>query len=154
MVAPLISLEPLFDAHITLAPAVEFGDTPLGRRRIIPITGGTFAGARLKGRVLNGGADWQLIRADGTAQLDTRYTLETDDGALIYIQNWGYRHGPVEVLARLAQGEPVDPKLYYFRTVPTFETSAPKYAWLNSVICVGSGARHADAVELSVYEVK
>jgi len=145
---------PLFDARVTLAPAIELGDTPAGRRRIIPITGGTFSGARLRGRVLDGGADWQVIRADGTAELDTRYTLETDDGAIIYIQNWGYRHGPAEVIARLARGEAVDPKTYYFRTVPTFETAAPKYAWLNSIICVGTGARHADAVELGVFEVK
>lgn len=145
---------PLFDARVTLAPAIELGDTPAGRRRIIPITGGTFAGARLRGRVLDGGADWQVIRADGTAELDTRYTLETDDGAIVYIQNWGYRHGPAEVIARLARGEAVDPKTYYFRTVPTFETAAPKYAWLNSIICVGTGARHADAVELGVFEVK
>jgi len=150
----VIALAHLFDARVTLAPPMELGDTPVGRRRIIPITGGTFAGARLKGRILEGGADWQVIRADGTAELDTRYTLETDDGAIIYIQNWGYRHGPAEVIARLADGEAVDPALYYFRTVPTFETAAVKYAWLNSVICVGTGARHADAVELNVYEVK
>jgi hypothetical protein len=108
----------------------------------------------MNGRILDGGADWQVLRADGTAELDTRYTLETDDGALIYIQNWGYRHGPAEVIARLAKGEVVDPKLYYFRTVPTFETSAAKYAWLNSTICVGTGIRHPDSVELQVYEVK
>jgi hypothetical protein len=150
----MIELAPLFEARVTLAPVLELGDTPAGRRRIIPITGGTFAGARLRGRVLDGGADWQLIRADGTAELDTRYTLETDDGAIIYIQNWGYRHGPADVIARLARGEAVDPTTYYFRTVPTFETSAPEYTWLNSTICVGTGARHADAVELSVFEVK
>lgn len=150
----MLELEHLFDASVTLAPVLEFGDTPAGRRRVIGITGGTFAGAKLKGRILDGGADWQVIRADGTAELDTRYTLETDDGALIYIQNWGYRHGPAEVIARLGRGEAVDPSLYYFRTVPTFETSSAKYAWLNSAICVGTGARLADGVELKVYEVK
>ena len=150
----MLELEHLFDASVTLAPVLEFGDTPAGRRRVIGITGGTFSGKRMSGRILDGGADWQVIRADGTAELDTRYTLETDDGALIYIQNWGYRHGPAEVIARLGRGEAVDPSLYYFRTVPTFETSSAKYAWLNSAICVGTGARLADGVELKVYEVK
>ncbi|MCD6075969.1 MAG: hypothetical protein K0Q70_2852 [Rhodospirillales bacterium] len=150
----MLDLDHLFDAQVTLAAPVDFGDTPAGRRRVIPITGGTFAGARMKGRILDGGADWQVLRADGTAELDTRYTLQTDDGALIYIQNWGYRHGPAEVIARLAKGDVVDPKLYYFRTVPTFETSAVNYAWLNSTICVGTGIRHPDSVELQVYEVK
>jgi hypothetical protein len=150
----MLDLEPLFNARVTLAPPMEFGDTPAGRRRIIPITGGSFEGPRMKGRVLDGGADWQTLRADGTAELDTRYTLQTDDGALIYIQNWGYRHGPADVIARLAKGEVVDPKLYYFRTVPTFETAAAKYSWLNSTICVGTGIRHPGEVELQVYEVK
>ena len=149
-----MKLTPLFSAEITLAAAREMGDGPLGRRRIIEITGGAFTGARLSGRVLPGGADWQLVRADGVAYLDTRYTLETDDGALIYVQNRGYRHGPAEVIERLARGEATDPASYYFRTSPWFETSAPRYAWLNRTIFVGSGARLADRVELEVFEVE
>src|SRR5688572_21296417 len=115
-------LQPLFRAELTLAAAQELGETPHGRRRIIGITGGRFAGERLSGRVLPGGADWQVIRADGVADLDARYTLETTDGALIYVRNRGYRHGPAEILDRLAAGESVDPSLYYMRTTPLFET--------------------------------
>ena len=102
-------LQALFKADIELAPAQELGAGPLGRRRIIAITGGRFVGERLSGRVLPGGADWQVIRADGVAELDARYTLETGDGALIYVRNRGFRHGPAEVLKRLAAGENVDP---------------------------------------------
>ena len=150
----MIETEFLCKVEVTLEPARELGDTPLGRRRIIGITGGKFAGPRLSGRVLPGGADWQVIRADGVAYLDARYTLETGDGALIYVNNKGYRHGPQEVIARLARGEEVDPALYYMRATPWFETSAPRYAWLNRTICIASGARRAAAVELDFFEVK
>jgi len=149
-----LTLAPLLRAEITLAPVQELGDSPLGRRRIIPITGGTFRGERLSGRVLPGGADWQVIRSDGVAELDARYTLETDDQALIYVRNFGYRHGPADVIQRLAAGEPVDPALYYMRTTPRFETGAERYQWLNRIICVATGARRKAAVELDVYEVK
>jgi hypothetical protein len=149
-----LNLQPLFKAEITLAPPQELGDTPQGRRRIIGITGGRFSGERLSGRVLPGGADWQVIRADGVADLDARYTLETGDGALIYVRNRGYRHGPADVLEKLSLGETVDPSLYYMRTTPSFETGDPRYSWLNRMVCVASGARRAAAVELDVYEVK
>ena len=140
-------------AEITLAPPQELGDTPQGRRRIVGITGGRFSGERLSGRVLPGGADWQLIRADGVAELDARYTLETNDGALIYVRNQGYRHGPEEVLKKLSSGEAVDPSLYYMRTTPRFETGDARYAWLNRIVCVATGARRAAAVELEIFEV-
>ena len=148
-----MNLRPLFRAEITLAAPQELGATPLGRRRVIPITGGSFRGERLSGRVLPGGADWQVIRADGVADLDARYTLQTGDGALIYVRNKGYRHGPDEVMKRLAAGEAVDPTLYYMRTTPWFETGDARYAWLNRIVCVGTGARRAAAVELEVFEV-
>jgi hypothetical protein len=149
-----LNLQPLFRAEITLAPAQELGEGPHGRRRVIPITGGRVSGERLRGRVLPGGADWQLVRADGVAELDARYTLETHDGALVYVSNRGLRHGPPEVLARLAAGEAVDPALYYMRTTPWFETGDARYAWLNRIVCVASGARRPAAVELEVFEVK
>jgi hypothetical protein len=148
-----LRLQNLFRAEITLGPPQELGAAPLGRRRIIPITGGRFGGERLSGRVLAGGADWQVVRADGVAHLDARYTLETADGALIYVRNRGYRHGPREVLAQLAAGENVDPALYYMRTTPLFETGDERYAWLNRIVAVASGARRPAAVELEVYEV-
>jgi hypothetical protein len=149
-----LNLQLLLRAEITLAPPQELGDTPLGRRRIIPITGGSFRGERLAGRVLAGGADWQFIRSDGVAELDARYTLETEDRALIYVRNFGYRRGPADVIQRLASGEAVDPSLYYMRTTPRFETGAERYKWLNGIICVATGARRAAAVELDVYEVR
>ena len=150
----MIETEFLCKVEVTLEPARELGDTPLGRRRIIGITGGKFAGPRLSGRVLPGGADWQVIRADGVAYLDARYTLETGDGALIYVNNKGYRHGPQDVIGRLARGEDVDPALYYMRATPWFETSAPQYAWLNRTVCVARGARRPAAVELEIFEVR
>ena len=139
---------------MTLAAPQDLGDTPRGRRRIIGITGGRVSGARLSGRVLPGGADWQVIRADGVAELDARYTLEASDGALIYVRNRGYRHGPPEIQKKLSSGEEVDPSLYYMRTTPRFETGDARYAWLNRMVCVATGARRAAAVELDVYEIK
>ena len=150
----MIELAPLLHIKVTLEPIRDLGDTPLGRRRIIGITGGSFSGPKLAGKVLAGGADWQLIRSDGSAYLDARYTLQTDDGALIYVNNKGYRHGPKDVIERLARGEDVDPAQYYMRATPWFETSAEKYAWLNRTICVATGARRAAAVELDFFEVK
>ena len=134
--------------------AFELGETPLGHRRIIGITGGRFSGERLSGCVLAGGADWQVIRADGVADLDARYTLETTDGALIYVTNRGYRHAPAEVLKKLSSGENVDPSLYYMRTTPWFETGDARYAWLNRIVCLATGARRPASVELEVFEVK
>ena len=148
-----MDLRPLLKAEIALEAPLELGETPLGRRRIIGIRGGRFSGERLSGRVLAGGADWQVIRADGVADLDARYTLETSDGALIYVRNRGYRHGPPEVLKRMSLGEDVDPSLYYMRTTPSFETGDQRYAWLNRMVCVATGARRPAAVELEVFEI-
>lgn len=148
-----MKLQGLFKAEIELAPPQELGAGPLGRRRIIGITGGRFYGGRLSGRVLAGGGDWQVVRDDGVADLDARYTLETTDGALIYVRNRGYRHGPDEVLRRLAAGENIDPSQYYMRTTPLFETGDQRYAWLNRIVCVATGARRPAAVELEVFEV-
>ncbi|MEJ2175725.1 MAG: DUF3237 domain-containing protein [bacterium] len=149
----MLRLEPLFRATITLAPPQELGGAPLGRRRIIPITGGRIEGERLRGTVLPGGADWQIVRSDGVADLDARYTVQSDDGALIYVSNRGLRHGAPEVLARLASGDEVDPAEYYMRTQPWFETGDARYAWLNRTICVGTGARRRDRVELEFFAV-
>jgi hypothetical protein len=147
------ALQLLYTSRIEIDPPLMVGPVPGGERRIINITGGEFEGPRLSGRVLPGGADWQVVRRDGTAEVEARYTLETADGALIYIDNWGYRHGPPEVIRRLGAGEPVDPSEYYFRTTPRFETGAAKYDWLNRLICVAAGERRPDAVIITVYEV-
>lgn len=147
------ALRPLCDLRVELAAPLELGTSPRGRRRIIPIGGGVVDGERLRGRVLALGADWQTILADGTAELDARYVIETHDGALIDVRNFGYRHGPNEVMARLARGEEVDPALYYMRTHPRFETGDPRYSWLNRTICIGSGSRHRDHVRIVFAEV-
>jgi len=149
-----LELEHLLDATVTLDEVVDVGQTLQGHRRIINITGGHFEGTRMQGTIHASGADWQVIRDDGSAYLDTRYTLETDDGALIYVQNTGFRHGPPEVLEKLARGQDVDPSQYYFRTIPILETSAKKYAWVNKTVFVGTGARRPSSVELSFFEVK
>lgn len=155
---PMVSVTPtlqlLYTSRIDIAAPLDLGKTPRGQRRVINITGGAFAGPRLSGRILAGGADWQIVRADGIVEVDARYSLETDDGALIYIGNWGLRHGPPGVIGRLSAGERVDPSEYYFRTVPTFETGASQYAWLNGIIAVAVGERRADAVIITAYEVK
>ena len=157
-VPPAVSVVPtlefLYASSIEIAATLDFGGTPHGQRRIINILGGTFSGPKLSGRVLPGGADWQVVRSDGIVEVDARYTLETDDGALIYITNWGLRHGPPEVIRRLSAGERVDPDEYYFRTTPKFETGAAAYAWLNGLIAVATGERRADAVLITVYAVK
>lgn len=146
-------LKHLCDLSVELSAPIELGQARSGRRRIIPIVGGTVSGERLKGRILDLGADWQTVFADGSAELDTRYSIETHDGAVIDIRNFGYRHGPAEVVAALARGEPVDPSLYYMRTHPRFETGDPRYAWLNTLVCLGTGAREAASVKVSVFEV-
>jgi len=111
-------------------------------------------GPLLTGAILPGGADWQVIREDGTAVLEARYTIRTDDGALIYVRNDGYRHGPADVMAALARGESVDPALYYFRTTPRFETGAPRFAWLNRTLALCSGVREKAQVILDFFVVK
>ncbi|MGC5014889.1 DUF3237 domain-containing protein [Streptosporangium sp. DT93] len=141
-----MNLEPLATFHVKLDPILDLGDTPWGRRRVINIVGGSFEGARLSGTVLPGGADWQVLHADGMISVDTRYTLRTHDGAHLYISTSGVRHGPPPVLERLSRGEPVDPAEYYFRLFCRFETGDARYLWLNRTLAVASASRSADAV--------
>lgn len=139
--------------QVILAPPQKLGAVPHGARVIAPIAGGSFEGSRLRGKVLPGGGDWTLLRSDAVLELDLRVTLETDDGALIYMTSLGLRHGPPETLAALARGEPVDPSAYYFRTAPRFETSAPQYAFVNRVIAIASGDRRASGPIYTIEEV-
>jgi hypothetical protein len=132
---------------------MELGEVPRGRRRIIPILGGTFEGPNIRGKVLPGGADWQIVRADGLAELDTRYALQTEQGSVIYIQNAGMRHAPPDVTKKLLAGEAVDPAQVYFKTVPAFETSASELQWLTRAIFVGTGERHPAEVVIRVWKV-
>jgi hypothetical protein len=146
-------LRPLFELHADLAEILDLGQTPVGHRRVINIVGGHFAGERLRGEVLRGGADWQIVRPDGVAELDARYTLRTEDGALIQVTSQGVRHGPPETIARLMRGEEVDPREYYFRTLMRFETSAPAALFLNRLLAIAFGKRTANAVDLRVEEL-
>jgi hypothetical protein len=117
-----LRLQHLCTLDIMVGRMQAIGAGPQGERRIAEVTGGTFQGPRLNGRILPGGADWILVRSDGVTQLDVRVTLETNDGALIYLSYRGLRHGPPEVMEKLARGETVSPSDYYFRTTPVFET--------------------------------
>lgn len=130
---------------------LDLGDMPHGRRRVVPISGGTFEGPRLKGSVVPGGADWQIVRADGVLEIVARYELRVDDGTLIHVVNTGVRVGSPEIVARLMRGEAVDPSLYYFRTAPRFEAPPGPHDWLNRHLFVGVAWREAQAVRLTVY---
>jgi len=147
------ALDFAFELRAQVGPPLDIGPVPGGRRRIVPILGGTFEGSGLKGRILPGGADWQIVRADGLGELDTRYTLETDDGKLIYVQNLGLRRASPEVTAKLMAGELVDPSLVYFRSVPKFETSVPDLAWLMRSIFVGTGERYPTEVLIRFWKL-
>jgi hypothetical protein len=151
---PAPGLDFAFEVRVTVAPPLELGQTPIGRRRIIDITGGSVVGPRLSGRILPGGADWLVARPDGTAFVDARYTIEADDGGLIFVHNTGYRHAAAAVLARLAAGEAVAPDDYYFRTTPYFDTAAPAHHWLTHSIFVGNAAREPERVVISFYLVR
>ncbi|HEV7364973.1 MAG TPA: DUF3237 domain-containing protein [Gemmatimonadales bacterium] len=144
---------PLMTVRIAAAPAQKLGAVPHGFRSIVPVTGGDFEGPRLRGRILPGGGDWLLLRPDGVLELDLRITLKTDDQALIYMRFQGIRHGPPEVIAALGRAESVDPAKYYFRTLPSFETSAENYAFLNRIISVGSGEAQPDGAVHRIYEI-
>ena len=151
MTAP--ELRFIFELEAEAAAPLDLGETQAGHRRIVSITGGRVFGPKLEGRIVPGGADWQIVRPDGTVDLDARYTLQTGDGTLVYVVNRGVRHGPPEVLARLGRGEPVDPGAYYFRSAAIFETGAEKYAWLTRAVVVGVGERYPDKVVIRFWEV-
>ena len=150
----LLGPEPIFTIHAELAGIMNLGATPYGERRIIDILGGTVTGPKLQGRILPGGADWQIIRADSAADIQARYTIETEAGGRILVTSDGLRHGPKEVLEALARGDKVDPALYYFRTVMRFETADPEADWMNRILAIARGTREARSVRLDVYEVE
>ena len=144
-----------FEVHATLGPPIEVGKLANGLvRRIIPVTGGTFEGPGIKGTVVAGGADWQIVTPDGVAVLDARYTLQTDHGHLIYVSNKGIRHGKPEVLKRIAAGEEVDAGEYYMRTAAELEAAAPELDWVRRCVFVCSGARFENSVIVAFYKVE
>ena len=150
----MLSKQPIFTIEAELEAITNLGRTPYGERRMIGILGGTVRGSKLAGRILPGGADWQIIRSDGAADIRARYTIETAAGALIMVTSEGLRHGPPEVMTKLARGDNVDPAHYYFRTVMRFETADPSVDWLNRILALAKGHREPRAVRLDVYEVE
>ena len=148
------SLKRVYRLEATLGDPLDLGDVAQGHRRIVPLIGGTFTGPELNGTLLPGvGADWQIVLPDGTALGDIRYTLRTDDGALLYVQSRGVRHGSAEVLARLGRGDDVDASEYTFRASTQIETAAADFDWLNKGVFIGVGARQPDRVIYETYLV-
>ena len=144
----------LFSLTIKLYPTEELGHTPAGNRRVFPVSGGDFRGERIRGSILPvAGSDLLLTRPDGSSQQDVRMLLRTDDGALILMTYRGVRHASAEVNEKIARGDQAAASDYYLRTVPFFETSSPKYAWLNKVVSVGVGERKPDGVVYEVLEI-
>lgn len=148
-----IRTRPLFVMRLQVRPLLMVGEAPGGFRRVGVVPGGVFSGARLAGSVLEGGADWQIVRTDGSTSLDVRLVLKTADEALIAMEYRGVRHGPAEVIGRLERGEAVEPGSYYFRMAASFQTAAPQYAWINKIAAVGTGHRTADGPVYSVFEL-
>ena len=142
-----------FEVLVEAADPKVIGELPNGTRRIVDILGGSFEGPGIKGQVLPGGADWQIIRADGFTDIDARYTLETDGGDLIYVSNIGIRHAPPDVMSRLNAGEVVEQSQIYFRAIPKFETSAPELEWLMRSIFVATGERYPNGVVIRFWRV-
>lgn len=146
-------LIPVADLVVSIGAPIEIGLVAGNLRRVIPIAGGDVLGPRVRGRVIPGGADFQVMRADGITDLHARYVIETEDRHLIYVENTGVRFGPPELMEKLRRGEQVDPGLIYFRSTPKFETAAPGYEWLMQNLFVCSGARFPDRVEMRWFQV-
>ena len=147
------SLEFVCELKVRLKAPYIVGETPHGMRRIIPIIGGSFEGPKMKGEILDGGGDWQIVRKDGVAELEAHYQIITDDGVTIYIKNTGLRVATPEVAVRIGRGEVVSPSDYYFRAIPKFEAPQGKYDWMNNAIFICKGIRNPDNVTIQVWKV-
>jgi hypothetical protein len=150
---PELATKYVFTLTVRIGEVTSAGEIGHGVRRIIPILGGEVRGERVNGKICAFGADFQIIRPNELIELEAKYAFETDDGAVVYVENRGIRFGPVDLLQKLKRGEPVDPRLIYFRTVPKFETGSERYRWLMENLFVGSAARHADRVVIDVHQV-
>ena len=145
----------VYRLEAALGEPLDLGDVSQGHRRIVPLTGGTFTGPELNGKLLPGvSADWQIVVRDGTTLGDIRYALQTDDGALLYVQSRGVRHGSADVLARLGRGDDVDASEYTFRASTQIETAAPHLGWLNRGVFIGVAGRQPAAVIYDTYLVE
>jgi len=151
---PTLTSKYAFEAHVSVASPLVIGAATIGLRRVVPITGGVLKGERLRGRVLPGGADWQVVRPDGVLDIEAKYTLQAEDGTKIMVTNKGMRHGPPEIIDKLTRGEIVDPALYYFRTCAQFEAPGDSaHAWLNRALFIGIGERTAKAAIIRFHQV-
>jgi Protein of unknown function (DUF3237) len=143
----------VLELNVTIGAVLDLGRGSSGTRRTVPITGGTFTGPMLSGRVLPGGADWQFVEEDGLTFVDARYVIETDDRVRIEVRNQGVRHGPGDLMARINAGEAVSPDEYYFRTTPRFYPPEGRYDWLRRAVFVGVGERYAGRVMVQVWSI-
>jgi Protein of unknown function (DUF3237) len=148
----MLQFEFLFTLGADVGELISLGPCPLGERRVVYITSGSFEGPQLRGELI-GGADWQILRSDGALELDARYAIREQGGGVVQVLSQGLRHGPPEVMARLARGEDVDPASYYFRTIMRFETGAGDLAWLNRTIAVATAERKARRVEIKAWRL-
>lgn len=151
---PSPALQFVAHAEVLLGEPFDLGELPPGRRRVIPIIGGSVDGPLLQGTILDYGGDWQLVWDDGTAVIDTRYLLRTGDDQLVSLQTRGFRHAPAQTLARLAAGEDVDPAYYYFRVTAVLETAAERYRWVNQTVFVAVASRARAAVAYDLYALR
>ena len=151
--APILETKYVFTITALIGPVINAGEIGSGVRRVIPVIGGEVRGEGISGKVLPSGADFQIIRPNELIDLEAKYAIELDDGAVVYVENRGIRFGPPELMQQLKRGELVDPKLIYFRTVPRFETGEPRYRWLMEHLFVGSAARHAERVIIDIHQV-
>ncbi len=135
------NMEYLCSLSAQLGQPTQVGDTPAGQRLIVPVVSGSVQGPRLNGTIQPAmSGDWLLVRPDGVGSVDVRGTIETDDGAFIYINYRGYLTNVPDNLPRWIQGEDIPHDDYYFAVTPYFETGAPQYAWLQQVVTVGIGS--------------
>ena len=150
---PTPELKFFADLSVQVDKPQEVGKTHHGVRRVIPILGGTVQAQGWRGRVLSGGADFQLLLGPSMAELDARYVIETDAGDMIFVTNRAVRTASPEVMAKIIRGEPVDPSTVYFRCSPSFETASPALSWIAERLFIGTGARHPDKVVMRFFEV-
>jgi hypothetical protein len=150
----VIQLEPLFRLSVDVGPIVTLGMGPYGERRVVPINGGILAGKDLSGEVVPGGADWQIMRADGVLDIDAHYMIRMSGGDLVEIRSQGFRHAPPDIMDRMAKGEAVPKDSYSFLAVIRFQTGGHALQYLNRTIAVASGEREPGRVILSVEAIR
>jgi hypothetical protein len=151
---PELRVEYAFTVRANLSAPIVVGEGPEGLRRFVPITGGSFSGPLLSGKVVAGSGDWQVVRANGVLSAEAKYTLETPDGGLIAVTNRGIRHGPPEIMQRLASGETVPADSYYFRTSAIFEAPVGSANdWVNRTLFVATAEREPNVAIIHFFSV-